>query len=406
MIETMSIDADIARKLISIANRLRERGIRVGTMEIETAIRLYKSAILLSGYNYYPLSKIIEAVFVKRDYEKTILDETLSSNQKSIYDIDQKDIVNSGRKEKKRKASDIKKPKASLTSTRKYVDMLKRYLETENPGYLDMLREELVFKEDREQKMYRVGGNVSMERLLARFALNPKDYSALTRIALLEGGEVAVLAMKHLSARKRRRIAEQIASTLTKSNKRTTIKVRGGRWEKSYQRGKIDLRRTLVLKSRGKLAELVYKKRRKSLSVVLIIDRSDSMRKYAEKIVEIASAYLNVATHLILFSDEVKVIPITSWKSKLYLLNEVLDLSFHGYTNISSALRYAKRICKPGSSIVLISDLQQTIRDSSPLKILEDLSKSGYKILVFTTKGTDSLVRRVIRGDVKIRSFE
>jgi uncharacterized protein with von Willebrand factor type A (vWA) domain len=400
----VSSQSDITRRLVSIANRLRERGVRVGTMEIETALRLYKAAILLSGYNYYPLSRIIDAVFVKRDYEKAILDDVLRSTVgESVERGEEAPSKKKGKAEKKQEKS--RATGGSSLRSRRCLEMLKRYLETENQGYLDMIRDELRIDTRSEVKEYRVGGEIALEKLIARFALNPRDYSALARIALMEGGETAILAMRHLSSKRKRRVAEQIASMLAKLSGGRRLRVKGGRWEKTYQRERIDIRRTLVLKSRGKIGEVAYRRRRKTANIVLIIDRSDSMRKHADKIVEIASAYLNKASHLVLFSDEVKVTSISSWKSRLYLLDQILDLSFHGYTNITMALRQARRLAKPGSTLVLISDLQQTIKDHSPLKLIEDLGKGGYRIIIYTTKEASRVLGTTLRGDITTFSF-
>jgi uncharacterized protein with von Willebrand factor type A (vWA) domain len=400
----VSSQSDIARRLVSIANRLRERGVKVGTMEIETALRLYKAAILLSGYNYYPLSRIINAVFVKRDYEKAILDDVLRSTVgESVERGEEAPSKKKGKAERKQEKS--RAMGGSSSRGRRCLEMLKRYLETENQGYLDMIRDELRIDTRSEVKEYRVGGEITLEKLIARFALNPRDYSALARIALMEGGETAILAMRHLSSKRKRRVAEQIASMLAKLSGGRRLRVKGGKWEKTYQRERIDIRRTLVLKSRGKIGEVAYRRRRKAANIVLIIDRSDSMRKHADKIVEIASAYLNKASHLVLFSDEVKVTSISSWKSRLYLLDQILDLSFHGYTNITMALRQARRLAKPGSTLVLISDLQQTIKDHSPLKLIEDLGKGGYRIIIYTTKEASRVLGTTLRGDITTFSF-
>ncbi len=400
----VSSQSDIARRLVSIANRLRERGVKVGTMEIETALRLYKAAILLSGYNYYPLSRIIDAVFVKRDYEKAILDDVLRSTVgESVERGEEAPSKKKGKAERKQEKS--RAMGGSSSRGRRCLEMLKRYLETENQGYLDMIRDELRIDTRSEVKEYRVGGEITLEKLIARFALNPRDYSALARIALMEGGETAILAMRHLSSKRKRRVAEQIASMLAKLSGGRRLRVKGGKWEKTYQRERIDIRRTLVLKSRGKIGEVAYRRRRKAANIVLIIDRSDSMRKHADKIVEIASAYLNKASHLVLFSDEVKVTSISSWKSRLYLLDQILDLSFHGYTNITMALRQARRLAKPGSTLVLISDLQQTIKDHSPLKLIEDLGKGGYRIIIYTTKEASRVLGTTLRGDITTFSF-
>jgi len=400
----VSSQSDIARRLVSIANRLRERGVKVGTMEIETALRLYKAAILLSGYNYYPLSRIIDAVFVKRDYEKAILDDVLRSTVgESVERGEEAPSKKKGKAERKQEKS--RAMGGSSSRGRRCLEMLKRYLETENQGYLDMIRDELRIDTRSEVKEYRVGGEIALEKLIARFALNPRDYSALARIALMEGGETAILAMRHLSSKRKRRVAEQIASMLAKLSGGRRLRVKGGKWEKTYQRERIDIRRTLVLKSRGKIGEVAYRRRRKAANIVLIIDRSDSMRKHADKIVEIASAYLNKASHLVLFSDEVKVTSISSWKSRLYLLDQILDLSFHGYTNITMALRQARRLAKPGSTLVLISDLQQTIKDHSPLKLIEDLGKGGYRIIIYTTKEASRVLGTTLRGDITTFSF-
>ena len=400
----VSCQSDIARRLVSIANRLRERGVKVGTMEIETALRLYKAAILLSGYNYYPLSRIIDAVFVKRDYEKAILDDVLRSTVgESVERGEEAPSKKKGKAERKQEKS--RAMGESSSRGRRCLEMLKRYLETENQGYLDMIRDELRIDTRSEVKEYRVGGEITLEKLIARFALNPRDYSALARIALMEGGETAILAMRHLSSKRKRRVAEQIASMLAKLSGGRRLRVKGGKWEKTYQKERIDIRRTLVLKSRGKIGEVAYRRKRKAANIVLIIDRSDSMRKHADKIVEIASAYLNKASHLVLFSDEVKVTSISSWKSRLYLLDQILDLSFHGYTNITMALRQARRLAKPGSTLVLISDLQQTIKDHSPLKLIEDLGKGGYRIIIYTTKEASRVLGTTLRGDITTFSF-
>jgi uncharacterized protein with von Willebrand factor type A (vWA) domain len=183
----VSSQSDIARRLVSIANRLRERGVRVGTMEIETALRLYKAAILLSGYNYYPLSRIIDAVFVKRDYEKAILDDVLRSTVgESVERGEEAPSKKKGKAERKQEKS--RAMGGSSLRSRRCLEMLKRYLETENQGYLDMIRDELRIDTRSEVKEYRVGGEITLEKLIARFALNPRDYSDLARIAVMGGG--------------------------------------------------------------------------------------------------------------------------------------------------------------------------------------------------------------------------
>lgn len=398
----MISDQQVAERLVSIARRLRERGVKVGTMEIEMAFRLYKAAAALSGYNYFPLAKIVEAVFVKRDYERRILEEALRGDPltSSSEVREKRELPESGRRRRQLGRTAARREPATRRSA-EGVELLKRYLETENPGYLDMIREELSRNRDRGLTQRRAGGNAPVEKLVAKFALDPSDYATLAKIAALEGGEVALLSLKFLTSKKRRKEAEKLAKTLSARAYAKAVRAGRARWEKSPIGERIDLRKTLFLKARGKLAELAFKRKAKRGAAALVIDRSDSMRKHAAHIVEIASAYLPVASHVILFSDDVEVTRVSGSKSRVYLLAKVLDLTFHGYTNISKALRCVRRHVRPPSDIVLISDLQQTIRDSSPLEILDKLGKSGYRILVYTTAEAAELFAGSLSGNVK-----
>ncbi len=405
------VDASVLSKIHSIALSLRSKGVPVGTQEIETAYKIYENACALSNSNYYPLYRVLEAVFIKRiehevllGYKKNSLNHKIehvseiSSGKKRLPTrrLTESYILSAGFKEienlsiSKLEKLGIKNPivhkKVSLA---RQLNFIRKYLETENPGYIDMLREEISSMRKRVGDYSRRDlSNLSfklrmIEQAVARVAENPKDSRALLSLVELVGEDIAVAALEYsLKHAGSRVLAEAIASKVIGGSGR--VKRGRGFWRKSLT-GKLDLRRTLSNIARGFVGELAFKQRSSRREAIFILDRSDSMRKHASSILRVLAEYYRFIKTLIMFSDKVETMRLCRSISKAYILSKVLSLGFSGYTNVTKALRVAYKLAKPGETVIMVSDLQQTIKDEPFIKEFEKLVERKVKVIVYTT---------------------
>lgn len=166
------------------------------------------------------------------------------------------------------------------------------------------------------------------------------------------------------------------------------------KWRKTGTRGRVELRETVYRMVRMQQEPLVYKRRRRSPGVVLAVDRSGSMVPYATWAILTASAFSRNVRRLVLFGENVEVIEVSRGSRRLVDL--LLSAKFEGYTNISAAMLEAARNLTP-ATLVLISDLKQTVQAESPVKVAERLIKSRWRIVVVAPPSRDLVVEEALR---------
>ncbi len=166
------------------------------------------------------------------------------------------------------------------------------------------------------------------------------------------------------------------------------------KWRKTGIRGRVELRETVYRMVRMQQEPLVYRRRRRSPGIVLVVDRSGSMVPYATWAILTASAFSRNVRRLILFGEDVDVIEVS--KGPRRLVDLLLSARFGGYTNISAAMLEATRDLPP-ATLVLISDLKQTVQAESPVRVVERLIRSRWRIVVVAPPSRDLIVEEALR---------
>lgn len=168
-------------------------------------------------------------------------------------------------------------------------------------------------------------------------------------------------------------------------------------WHKSIVNGRIDLRPTILNIIRLKNRPLVYKRRLELKDVNLVADISGSMNKYSTWVLLTASAFLRNVKRITLFHSDVFIIDVRGRRDFDKLIDYLLALQFHGYTNIVKALKETVK----GAAVrrlILISDLKQTIRtDESIVEVLLELTSKGWSIAIIAPVSVDENIVHTLR---------
>ncbi len=150
--------------------------------------------------------------------------------------------------------------------------------------------------------------------------------------------------------------------------------------------GRISTRHTLLNLVRLKSRPVSVLKYRKLKSIVLVIDKSGSMKDYAIATLLSASALIPLVKRVVFFDENVYVVNTLSRSNIRRLFELVLSTRFSGYTNIISALKEATKGTSV-SKLILVSDLEQTIKPYSGEDVCEYMRKLrdiGWGIVVLT----------------------
>jgi hypothetical protein len=431
-------EEDIGR-ILKIARLMREMGSKISTDEVEKAVRLYRTAEALSDFGFFPIRKVLESVFVKKKEDMEKLDKAIRSVE-SGEDIEHEITVKprkntfKGKKVSSKVKSSRKKineqelswselEKMSIGKLKRMrldtdenikrmilyrqVEMLSNYYRTGNSGYLELLKDKMTKASQKRKGNYEskegasLGGRYrEIEEAVYRLAYNPEDPSALRILSREIGENFAIDALRFLISRKKRAVAEHIASQLVGMavGKGKKIKIK----KSPHRRYRLNIRATAYYTARTQVPTLIYFGKKEDKGITLLVDKSDSMRKHYASAVSIVLSYFDRIKRIYLFDEDVKQISLKKWHSKRYLLEEVLKAGTSGYTNISMALRKIESTLKPGSHLVIVSDMEQTVADESYILAILRLRRKNVKVNIYTIDKHIDDLKSLLEPEVKV----
>lgn len=167
-------------------------------------------------------------------------------------------------------------------------------------------------------------------------------------------------------------------------------------WIKSRTRGRINVRETLLNITRFKSNPIVYRDRNELKDVNLVADISGSMDKYSTWVLLTASAFIKNVKRITLFHSDTITIDVQGSRHIDLLIDYLLTLEFHGYTDIVKALRETIKGTRT-HRIILISDLKQTVKsDENVSDLIINLISRGWSITVIAPLSADEIVVRAL----------
>ncbi|MEM3285289.1 MAG: hypothetical protein QXP23_02630, partial [Fervidicoccaceae archaeon] len=297
-------DDEEIEKIVRIAHAMREMGAKISSGEIEKAIRLYRTARMLTHYNYFPLSKVLLSVFAKRQEDVEKLEKVLrgSPYKRKIeeqkkeaphekrerkerrktterrrtegYELTWKDMEKMSFKKLKRMKLDTIENFEKLNIYRK-IEMLRNYYRTGNEAYLELLKDHIARASQKRKGSYEseegrsLGNRYSfIERTIGKLAYNPELPWALSVLSREMGEEFTADVIKYLIMKGKRSLAEQIAYSMMNSARQKSER---GRKIRSVQRkSRFDVRRTVYLTMRNNYPVPVYIGRIRKKEAVLL----------------------------------------------------------------------------------------------------------------------------------------
>ncbi|MGC9121789.1 MAG: vWA domain-containing protein, partial [Thermogladius sp.] len=156
----------------------------------------------------------------------------------------------------------------------------------------------------------------------------------------------------------------------------------GGRKVRSAK-GRLDVRSTLFNYTRFNY-RMVFEDFPRKRSITAVVDVSGSMLRYSMWTLVALASVVELVDKIVLFWDRTEVVrpPVKKTRPLIYrFLERVYTQRFKGYTNISQAIRVAVS-SRPGRIVVLVSDLQQTVRDVDPWLEVRNLIDRGIRVVV------------------------
>lgn len=177
--------------------------------------------------------------------------------------------------------------------------------------------------------------------------------------------------------------------------------------EKSNINGRLAVRETIYNYLRQQ-TQTVFRREKKVPRVVAVVDVSGSMFRHALWTILSTATMTNIVAYVVIFSETPRVFKLNGRKIRSMLatyLREMFSAGFKGYTNITDALRAAEAVAQKigGSMIVLISDLEQTVRNTEPWIVAKKIVGRGRTIIVLSPPGTNqSLIEEMEQAGCKV----
>ena len=150
--------------------------------------------------------------------------------------------------------------------------------------------------------------------------------------------------------------------------------------------GRISTRHTIHNIVRMKPNPVTVRSSKRTKSIVLVIDKSGSMRDYAIAALLSAAALAPLVKRIVFFDENIYVLNKLSRVNIHKLIELVFSTQFRGYTNIVSALDAAVKGIS-ASKLVLISDLKQTVKPYTETDVCNQVAwiqSSGWRVVILT----------------------
>lgn len=271
---------------------------------------------------------------------------------------------------------------------------LLRFFESGDEAYLDIVQAELE----------KITSQYPDDRLVKRVATEVRaviegDLSVLVGSKVLSFDTYTVFNMlHHLYTNSRNRRLRLQALYLMQLLWYKTLRRSHGLAVKRYT-NTADNDRGLTVNSREsvynmvRLVEpyIVWRKPLRSRQLILVVDKSASMRQYAFYTLLSAAALAPYVRRVVLFDSNVFVLDrLDKYVHKpRRLLDIIFSTRFEGYTDISKALEVAVKGLSP-QTLVLVSDLKQTVAtNTKPVEVIKACAEKGWVIHIIASSRAD-----------------
>ena len=277
---------------------------------------------------------------------------------------------------------------------------IERFLETGDQAYLDYASYELE-KAHNEARDAVEAGAVEAVASVARALGEGDTYLAAS---LLNGGgdlyarfESLYRLFKAAGDRgdpRTRRIAYMLMSILWRT---AVLSVEGRlsskRRVKGYHGDRVEVRETVFSLARLR-GEIVWSRRARLRRVVLLLDKSASMRRHAFYALAAAAGLAPLLRAVILFDEKVYEIPARRLgRSPIQVAERLLSTRFDGFTDIRLAVNHAVARFPP-QRMILVTDMRQTVKPpDSHIGAIIDAARRGWKIIVLGPRGVKRYTR-------------
>ena len=152
---------------------------------------------------------------------------------------------------------------------------------------------------------------------------------------------------------------------------------------------------------------LRYKQKTRRPSIVVVLDKSGSMRPYSIVAMLAAAAFAGVVDKIVLFDSNTYIYSNKSTRMIHKMLEMLLSTEFDGYTDIIKALREAAKHHKKTKIMVVVSDLRQTVRYRNAhielINTIHELYKQGWRLFIIAPPTVDRRITRIIQDYVHLR---
>ena len=269
-----------------------------------------------------------------------------------------------------------------------------QYLVEGNDAYLDVAEYELGRMGGRELDDFLESFRRNLVVAITAFRNGNIGEGLNHVVKFLEPGEALDILNAVASRPEYRRVALRLAYLVLRSAARGVSGRRGKKRYMSYEGGEVSLRESLYNIVRGRMPFVVTYARRRLHRVVLVLDKSASMRRHLFYAVVSAASLAHLIDRLVVFDEVPYVVPRSVVANPYSLIEYIVSLRFGGYTDIVAALYAATRGLTP-RRLILISDLRQTVvRNESLFDVLNSLLKAGWYIDAIAPMGASEEATR------------
>ncbi len=279
------------------------------------------------------------------------------------------------------------------------MDRVAAALRTGNPGYLDIaLSENSGYGDTGVEEVIR-----PFYELIETGSITAENWDQLAKRIYQLNPSTSLEIVMLMYARSRdaffKRRVLRLATMLLQRKWRQGA--RPGRVFKYYttsHRGRLDLYRSLrnIVGLRREVA--VYARKTGVRRIVLVLDKSGSMKPYALNVLLAAASIAPFIEKLVIFDDKATVYDMRRSVSKrdfVKVIDLLLSTEFYGYTDIVTAME--KAASSGSRKIVVVSDLRQTVvHEDTVYEAFSSLAKRGYRIYVLAPPSLDVHVAKTL----------